>query len=116
MVEFSLSRLGTDCCLNRQVADRNNDPQLADFIESEFLAEQVKITSSFPPLFHVWANIFEDICVVLTDYGPYFFLLQVEAIKKISEYVAQLRRVGKGHGRCRGFLIGLILFPLLTAL
>lgn len=27
--------------------------------------------------------------------------LQVEAIKKISEYVAQLRRVGKGHGRNR---------------
>jgi len=23
----------------------------------------------------------------------------VEAIKKISEYVAQLRRVGKGHGK-----------------
>ena len=44
------------------VADRNNDPQLADFIESEFLAEQV------------------------------------EAIKKISDYVSQLRRVGKGHG------------------
>ncbi|OIW14787.1 hypothetical protein TanjilG_05408 [Lupinus angustifolius] len=45
-----------------QVAGRNNDPQLADFIESEFLAEQV------------------------------------ESIKKISEYVAQLRRIGKGHG------------------
>ncbi|KAL2330679.1 hypothetical protein Fmac_018260 [Flemingia macrophylla] len=44
------------------VADRNNDPQMADFIESEFLSEQV------------------------------------EAIKKISEYVSQLRRVGKGHG------------------
>ncbi|KAL0338145.1 UNVERIFIED_CONTAM: Ferritin-1, chloroplastic [Sesamum angustifolium] len=44
------------------IADENNDPQLADFIESEFLEEQV------------------------------------EAIKKISEYVAQLRRVGKGHG------------------
>lgn len=44
------------------VATRNNDPQLADFIETEFLAEQV------------------------------------EAIKKMSEYVAQLRRVGKGHG------------------
>ena len=27
-----------------------------------------------------------------------FFYIQVEAIKKISEYVAQLRRVGKGHG------------------
>ncbi|KAI7747954.1 hypothetical protein M8C21_024675 [Ambrosia artemisiifolia] len=48
-------------CLHA-VADRNNDPQLADFIESEFLAEQV------------------------------------EAIKKISDYVSQLRRVGKGHG------------------
>ncbi|KAG8377066.1 hypothetical protein BUALT_Bualt09G0129500 [Buddleja alternifolia] len=45
-----------------RIADGNNDPQLADFIESEFLGEQV------------------------------------EAIKKISEYVAQLRRVGKGHG------------------
>lgn len=29
---------------------------------------------------------------------PFCFLLQVEAIRKISEYVAQLRRVGKGHG------------------
>ncbi|KAL5204543.1 hypothetical protein ABZP36_009414 [Zizania latifolia] len=44
------------------VASRCNDPQLTDFIESEFLEEQV------------------------------------EAIKKISEYVAQLRRVGQGHG------------------
>ncbi|WVY97426.1 hypothetical protein V8G54_029577 [Vigna mungo] len=44
------------------VADRNNDPQLAYFIESEFLSEQV------------------------------------EEIKNILEYVAQLRRVGKGHG------------------
>lgn len=26
------------------------------------------------------------------------FFLQVESIKKISEYVSQLRRVGKGHG------------------
>ena len=25
-------------------------------------------------------------------------LIKVEAIKKMSEYVAQLRRVGKGHG------------------
>ncbi|XP_059594920.1 ferritin-4, chloroplastic isoform X1 [Vitis vinifera] len=48
--------------LLHSVADRNNDPQLTDFIESGFLTEQV------------------------------------EAIKKISEYVAQLRRVGKGHG------------------
>lgn len=44
------------------VATRCNDPQLTDFVESEFLQEQV------------------------------------EAIKKISEYVSQLRRVGKGHG------------------
>ncbi|KAL3521255.1 hypothetical protein ACH5RR_019404 [Cinchona calisaya] len=44
------------------VAIQNNDPQLADFVETEFLTEQVN------------------------------------AIKKISEYVAQLRRVGKGHG------------------
>ncbi|KAJ4779931.1 Ferritin [Rhynchospora pubera] len=44
------------------VAGNANDPQMSDFIESEFLQEQV------------------------------------EAIKKISEYVAQLRRVGKGHG------------------
>ncbi|CAD6255217.1 unnamed protein product [Miscanthus lutarioriparius] len=44
------------------VATRCNDPQLTDFIEREFLEEQV------------------------------------EAINKISKYVAQLRRVGKGHG------------------
>jgi len=45
-----------------QVAADNNDPQMCDFIESEFLTEQV------------------------------------EAIKKVSTYVSQLRRVGKGHG------------------
>lgn len=28
-----------------------------------------------------------------------FCTVQVEDIKKISEYVAQLRRVGKGHGK-----------------
>ncbi|OEL15173.1 hypothetical protein BAE44_0023808 [Dichanthelium oligosanthes] len=44
------------------VATRCNDSQLTDFIEGEFLMEQV------------------------------------EDIKKITEYVAQLRRVGKGHG------------------
>ncbi|OAY69034.1 ferritin-4, chloroplastic-like [Ananas comosus] len=44
------------------VAEKCSDPQLADYIESEFLEEQV------------------------------------EAIKKMSEYVAQLRMVGKGHG------------------
>ncbi|KVI04827.1 Ferritin, partial [Cynara cardunculus var. scolymus] len=37
--------------------------------------------------------------VQLTDFVESGFLgEQVEAIKKISEYVAQLRRVGKGHG------------------
>ncbi|CAL5363921.1 unnamed protein product [Camellia sinensis] len=46
---------------DRKVASQNNDAQLTDFVESEFLTEQV------------------------------------EAIKKMSEYVAQLRRVGKGH-------------------
>ncbi|OWM69922.1 hypothetical protein CDL15_Pgr025771 [Punica granatum] len=45
-----------------QIAERNHDVQMTDFIESTFLVEQV------------------------------------ESIKKISEYVAQLRRVGKGHG------------------
>ncbi|XP_078180607.1 ferritin-1, chloroplastic-like [Carex rostrata] len=44
------------------IADKANDPQLTDFIEGEYLQEQV------------------------------------EAIKKISEFVAQLRRIGKGHG------------------
>ncbi|KAL3717009.1 hypothetical protein ACJRO7_008568 [Eucalyptus globulus] len=45
-----------------RVAEKNNDPQLADFIESDFLYEQV------------------------------------EAIKKIADFVTQLRMVGKGHG------------------
>ncbi|XP_043714532.1 ferritin-3, chloroplastic-like [Telopea speciosissima] len=44
------------------VAEQNHDVQMTDFIEAEFLTEQV------------------------------------EAIKKMSEYVAQLRRLGKGHG------------------
>ncbi|KAI7734617.1 hypothetical protein M8C21_025412 [Ambrosia artemisiifolia] len=47
--------------LDNKVANRKNDVQSADFVESEFLREQVA------------------------------------AIKKISGYVAQLRRVGKGH-------------------
>lgn len=60
---LSLEKLTNEKLLNlHHVADRNKDLQLADFVESEFLYEQV------------------------------------EAIKKISEYVAQLRRVGKGHG------------------
>nr|CAA65771.1 ferritin [Medicago sativa] len=60
---LSLEKLVNEKLLNvHSVADRNNDPQLANFIESEFLVEQV------------------------------------ESIKKISEYVTQLRLVGKGHG------------------
>ncbi|KAF2319162.1 hypothetical protein GH714_013650 [Hevea brasiliensis] len=59
---LSLEKLTNEKLLNlHSVAEQNHDAQLTDFIESEFLAEQV------------------------------------EAIKKISEYVAQLRRVGKGH-------------------
>ncbi|KAK2982485.1 hypothetical protein RJ640_026328 [Escallonia rubra] len=60
---LSLEKLTNEKLLNlHTVASENNDVQLADFVESEYLTEQV------------------------------------EAIKKISEYVAQLRRVGKGHG------------------
>ncbi|XAR65972.1 Ferroxidase [Bertholletia excelsa] len=60
---LSLEKLTNEKLLNlHAVASQNNDVQLADFVESEFLGEQV------------------------------------EAIKKISDYVAQLRRIGKGHG------------------
>ncbi|KAK2982733.1 hypothetical protein RJ640_025149 [Escallonia rubra] len=60
---LSLEKLTNEKLLNLQrVADENNDVQLTDFVENEFLTEQV------------------------------------DAIKKISEYVSQLRRVGKGHG------------------
>ncbi|KAK3032854.1 hypothetical protein RJ639_037031 [Escallonia herrerae] len=60
---LSLEKLTNEKLLNlHKIADENSDPQMQDFIESEFLAEQV------------------------------------EAIKKISHYVTQLRRVGKGHG------------------
>lgn len=60
---LSLEKLTNEKLLNlHAVASQNNDVQLTDFIESEYLEEQV------------------------------------ESIKKISEYVAQLRRVGKGHG------------------
>lgn len=60
---LSLEKLTTEKLVNlRNVAERCNDIQMVDFVESNFLGEQV------------------------------------EAIKKISEYVAQLRRVGKGHG------------------
>ncbi|KAB5544400.1 hypothetical protein DKX38_012512 [Salix brachista] len=61
---LSMEKLTNEKLLNlHSVADRNNDVQLTDFVETEFLTEQV------------------------------------ESIKKISEYVAQLRRVGKGHGK-----------------
>ncbi|GMH30021.1 hypothetical protein Nepgr_031864 [Nepenthes gracilis] len=60
---LSLEKLVNEKLLKLQsVAEENNDPQMQDFIESEFLAEQV------------------------------------EAIKKISEYVTQLRMVSQGHG------------------
>ncbi|KAJ6803574.1 ferritin-4, chloroplastic-like [Iris pallida] len=60
---LSLEKLNYDKLLNvHRIAVKNDDPQLADYVESYFLAEQV------------------------------------EAIKKIAEYIAQLRRVGKGHG------------------
>ncbi|XP_027329334.1 ferritin-4, chloroplastic [Abrus precatorius] len=60
---LSLEKLTNEKLLKlHSVATKNGDVQLADFVESEFLGEQV------------------------------------EAIKKMSEYVAQLRRVGKGHG------------------
>ncbi|KAK9291296.1 hypothetical protein L1049_009486 [Liquidambar formosana] len=60
---LSLEKLTNEKLLHlHSVADRNNDPQMTEFIEREFLSEQV------------------------------------EAIKKIAGYVAQLRRVGKGHG------------------
>ncbi|KAG8380887.1 hypothetical protein BUALT_Bualt06G0063400 [Buddleja alternifolia] len=60
---LSLEKLTNEKLLNlHAVASQKNDVQLTDFIESEYLLEQV------------------------------------ESIKKISEFVAQLRRVGKGHG------------------
>ncbi|KAM7262938.1 hypothetical protein ACFE04_000621 [Oxalis oulophora] len=60
---LSLEKLVNEKLLKlHSVADQNNDAQMTDFIESEFLAEQV------------------------------------ESIKKISDYVTQLRMVGKGHG------------------
>ncbi|XP_047334246.1 ferritin-1, chloroplastic-like [Impatiens glandulifera] len=60
---LSLEKLTNEKLLKlHTIACENNDAQMADFIESGFLGEQV------------------------------------EAIKKISTYVAQLRLVGKGHG------------------
>ncbi|XP_010543918.1 PREDICTED: cytosolic endo-beta-N-acetylglucosaminidase 1 [Tarenaya hassleriana] len=60
---LSLEKLTNEKLLKlHRVAMKNNDVHLVDFVETEFLGEQV------------------------------------ESIKRISEYVAQLRRVGKGHG------------------
>ncbi|XP_074264559.1 ferritin, chloroplastic-like [Silene latifolia] len=60
---LSLEKLVNEKLLNlHSVAEKNNDPQLQEFIEGEFLAEQV------------------------------------DSIKKIADYVTQLRMVGKGHG------------------
>ncbi|KAF8006070.1 hypothetical protein BT93_K0385 [Corymbia citriodora subsp. variegata] len=60
---LSLEKLTNEKLLSlHRVAEQNNDPQLTDFIESEFLYEQV------------------------------------EAIKKMADFVTQLRMVGKGHG------------------
>nr|GMC90124.1 ferritin-3, chloroplastic-like [Ipomoea batatas] len=60
---LSLEKLVNEKLLNlHAVADKNNDVEMQDFVEREFLVEQV------------------------------------EAIKKIAEYVTQLRMVGKGHG------------------
>lgn len=62
-LSLSLEKLTNEKLLSlHSVAERNNDAQMQEFIESEFLGEQV------------------------------------ESIKKIAEYVTQLRMVGKGHG------------------
>ena len=59
---LALERLVNEKLLSlHKLAADNNDPQLTDFLEGEFLAEQVS------------------------------------AIKQVSDYVAQLRRIGKGH-------------------
>lgn len=60
---LSLEKLTNEKLLNlHRVAQQCNDAQMTDYIEGNFLAEQV------------------------------------QAIKQVSEYVAQLRRIGKGHG------------------
>lgn len=60
---LSLEKLTNEKLLSlHRVAEENNDAQMTEFVEREFLSEQV------------------------------------EAIKKIAEYVTQLRMVGKGHG------------------
>lgn len=42
----------------QQVADRNNDTQLTDFIESEFLTEQVNIQFIF--YFLAWQDLLDE--------------------------------------------------------
>ncbi|KAM5583126.1 ferritin-4, chloroplastic [Rosa sericea] len=60
---LALEKLNNEKLLNlHKIANENNDVHLVDYIESEYLNEQV------------------------------------ESIRKISEYVAQLRRIGPGHG------------------
>uniref|UniRef100_A0A7N0TI75 Ferritin n=1 Tax=Kalanchoe fedtschenkoi TaxID=63787 RepID=A0A7N0TI75_KALFE len=49
-------------------------------------------------LLHLYSVAERTNDVQLTDFIDGFLKEQVEAIKKIAEYVAQLRRVGKGHG------------------
>ncbi|XP_048422552.1 ferritin-3, chloroplastic-like [Pyrus x bretschneideri] len=60
--------------LSYSVAEKNKDVQLIDFVEIEFLAEQVSL-----------------------DLFPYFYLCRWKPIRKISEYFAQLRTLHKGH-------------------
>lgn len=84
-----------------QIASENNDVQLVDFVETEFLSEQVNPCFMFSLVFSL-LFLLNNVSLNFED-GVYdlvfcFFYIQVEAIKKISEYVAQLRRVGKGHG------------------
>ncbi|KAG4205289.1 hypothetical protein ERO13_A04G095070v2 [Gossypium hirsutum] len=79
---LSLEKLTNEKLLSlHNVAEQNNDPQMADFIESEFLSERILSNNQKK---YFWSILEGHILV--------------EAIKKISEYVAQLRLVGKGHG------------------
>ncbi|RWW33408.1 hypothetical protein BHE74_00022163 [Ensete ventricosum] len=102
-----------EAAINEQikwVAERCNDIQMADFIEAEFLGKQVNSLNIFIVirklvLFLVCiclALLTALKCFQLTWEGSFSLNLctvQVEDIKKISEYVAQLRRVGKEHGK-----------------
>lgn len=91
------------------VADKHNDAQMCDFVESELLAEQVSVTpivaggssGNCLSLLHCccallsltrwrgWAAVTE-VCRCPA--------CQVEAVKEVATYVSQLRRVGQGHG------------------